>query len=65
MILLIRIILVTMIIYLLVKSFIRYFSSQEDEARKGENQFKSHNRAKGVSKEVGEYIDYEEIDKKN
>ncbi|NLJ43047.1 MAG: hypothetical protein GX431_05260 [Bacteroidales bacterium] len=60
MVLLIRVILVATIIYLLVKSFVNFFA---DEAEKEERREKeSRSKKKGVSKEVGEYIDYEEVD---
>lgn len=60
MVLLIRVILVATIIYLLVKSFINFFA---DEAEKEERQEKERqSKQKGVSKKVGEYIDYEEVD---
>ncbi len=64
MILLIRFILITIIIYLLVKSFVRFFNYQEpEEDLRGKNS-KSGNKVKGVSKEIGEYVDYEEVDRK-
>ncbi|HOW09548.1 MAG TPA: hypothetical protein PLX08_07075 [Bacteroidales bacterium] len=60
MVLLIRVILIATIVYLLVKSFVNFFA---DEAEKEERREKeSRSRRKGVSKEVGEYIDYEEVD---
>ena len=64
MILLIRFILVSIIIYLLVKSFVRYFNSQETERKTHGPNYKSETGNKGVSKEIGEYVDYEEIDTK-
>ncbi len=57
---LIRIILIGIIIYLLVRSFVRYFAEVEASARKPEQDQK--NKTKGVSKEIGEYVDYEEVD---
>ncbi len=64
MILLIRLILICIIIYLLVKNFVRYFveQGQDDNVRERNSMDRDKNR--GVSKEIGEYIDYEEIDKK-
>ena len=64
MILLIRFILVSIIIYLLVKSFVRYFNSQETDEKPHGHNYKSNTRNKGISKEIGEYIDYEEIENK-
>jgi len=63
MILLIRAILVFLIIYLLVRSFVRYFAEEEDSRRfdeRGKSQ--PENGKKGVSREIGEYVDYEEVD---
>ena len=60
--LLIRFVLVSIIIYLIIRSFSRYFeeinSDTRDRGQKQENTSKS----KGVSKEIGEYTDYEEVD---
>jgi hypothetical protein len=53
-----------MIIYLLLKSFVRYLKDpQPDEKIDGGNT-KNDSKSKGVSKEIGEYVDYEEVDKK-
>jgi len=61
MILLIRFLLVGMIIYLLVRSFVRYFAEEEDERQHRERESSNEKKPKGVSKEIGEFIDYEEI----
>ena len=62
MILLIRIILVGLIIYLLVRSFTRYF--HEEDERKHVSEDKNSTGIKKISKDTGEYVDYEETDKK-
>jgi large-conductance mechanosensitive channel len=60
MVLLIRVILIATIIYLLVKSFVNFFA---DEAEKEERREREKNsKSKGVSKNVGDYVDYEEVD---
>lgn len=59
MVLLVRIFLIGLIIYLLLRSFARFF--EEDKRSSGRNNDEEKNRKKGVSKEVGEYIDYEEV----
>jgi large-conductance mechanosensitive channel len=61
MIILLRIILIAIIIYLLVRSFNSYFHQGEEKEQKPEN--KNPSPPKKISKETGEYIDYEEIDK--
>jgi large-conductance mechanosensitive channel len=59
---LIRFILVGIIIYLLVRSFVRFFAEQEIETRESEQDNRNEAKTKGVSKEIGEYVDYEEVD---
>ena len=60
MVLLIRVILIATIIYLLVRSFVSFFA---DEAEKEDRREKERNsKSKGVSKNVGEYVDYEDVD---
>jgi large-conductance mechanosensitive channel len=61
MILLFRFILVGLIIYLLVRSFIRYFH-EEGERREVPEDNKNADTKK-ISKDIGEYVDYEEIGK--
>ncbi|NMC37473.1 MAG: hypothetical protein GYA41_04030 [Bacteroidales bacterium] len=64
MILLIRFILIAIIIYLLVKSFVRFFNYQEPEENVKRNNSKSEDKGRGVPKGIGEYVDYEEVDSK-
>jgi hypothetical protein len=47
-----------------VKSFVRFFNYQEQEEDLRRNNPKSDNKGKGVSKEIGEYVDYEEVNSK-
>ncbi len=58
---LIRFALITLIIYLIIRSFVRYTIGDKPPAKGHETDFSSKNKDKGVSKDVGEYIDYEEI----
>jgi hypothetical protein len=63
--LLIRFLLVSLIIYMIIRSFVRYSHEEESSKLKKDPDKKSGDMpAKKISKEVGEYIDYEEIDKK-
>jgi hypothetical protein len=62
MILLLRVVLISLIIYLLVRSFVRFFQGGE-EAREV-NEDKNASGQKKIPGDVGEYVDYEEIDKK-
>lgn len=57
---LIRIFLIGLIIYLLFRSFFRYFQGEEEKREIHEE--KQSPDIKKVSKEVGEYVDYEEVD---
>jgi hypothetical protein len=59
--LLIRYFLIGLIIYLIIRSFIRY--GMEDDQPVRHDQGNQTKRNKKVSKEIGEYIDYEEVDK--
>jgi len=59
MIILLRIVLVGIIIYLLVRSFNRYFFGEGKSTKKPEK--KEPSSRKKISKYTGEYIDYEEI----
>ena len=60
--LLIRFVLVSIIIYLLFRSFFRFFEQQNSSSRDRENHHEKEAKSKGVSKEIGEYVDYEEVD---
>jgi len=61
--LLIRTILVFLIIYLLVRSFVRFFAEESDALdRKEQRRKEAEAKNKGVSKKIGEYVDYEEVD---
>ena len=62
MIILLRIFLIGLIIYLLFRSFFRYFSTGE-ESREAHEEKRSPD-IKRISKDVGEYVDYEDLDKK-
>ncbi len=59
---LIRFLLIGLIVYLIVRSFVRYGDRNRPSAGQG-GQDKNHGVTKKVSKEIGEYIDYEELKK--
>lgn len=58
---LIRYLLIGLIVYLLVRSFVRFgdSSSRTQDGIKGNDK----QNGKKVSKEIGEYVDYEEVKK--
>jgi large-conductance mechanosensitive channel len=60
--LLIRFILISLIIYLILRSFINSVGSETNETRKPEPGKENKANSKKVSKEIGEYVDYEEVD---
>ena len=59
---LIRFVLITIIIYLLIRSFVRFFEGQDESDREHRSKMKDNPKPSGVSKEIGEYVDYEEVD---
>jgi hypothetical protein len=62
MILFIRFFLVSLIVYLIVRSFLSYSGrgkETEQNRGSGDNRFKQDRK---ISKETGEYVDYEEVD---
>ena len=58
-----RLILIFLIIYLIVRAFIIAGSSKEPEKKKSDKDNIKGKSSRGVPKGIGEYIDYEEIDK--
>jgi len=60
---LIRFILINLIIFLIIRSVVRYWNADEPVPRKPEPEKSQKPTSRGVSKKVGEYVDYEEIDK--
>jgi hypothetical protein len=63
MILLIRFILVSLIIYLIIRAF-RQYGQSDDEPPHVPGPENRDLKGKKISKEIGEYIDYEEVDRK-
>jgi hypothetical protein len=61
MVLLVRIILIGLIVYLLMRSFARFFEDEKRPSGRNVDEEKGRKKNQGVSKEVGEYIDYEEV----
>jgi len=60
--LLIRFVLICTIIFLLIRSFFRFFEDQKSSAGDRDNRDEKKAKTGGVSKNVGEYVDYEEVD---
>jgi len=60
---LIRFALVGLIIFLLVRSFMRFGEEERPSQQKSGPDQSSKSNSKKVSKEIGEYVDYEDVDK--
>ena len=60
---LVRLILISLIAYLIVRSLIRYGEEEKPSPRSNEPDKNSKVVNKKISKEIGEYVDYEEVDK--
>jgi hypothetical protein len=59
----IRLILILIIVFLIVRTFILYASESSDEKKEPDFKKKENKPQKGVPKGIGEYIDYEEVKK--
>ena len=59
---LIRIVLIGLIIYLISKIFARYFEITKDTRHESEHEKGNTSGRKKISKDTGEFVDYEEID---
>ena len=62
MILLIRFFLISLIIYLIARSFSRYWNMEEEQHQNPGSSQNNIKNGKKISKEIGEYVDYEEVD---
>jgi len=60
---LLRLILVFLIIFLIVRAFIIAGSSKDGISTKSDPDNIKGNPPKGVPKNIGEYVDYEDVDK--
>jgi len=55
-----RFFLISLIVYLIIRSFMRFGKESDPEKQKEQN---DHAETKKVSKNIGEYVDFEEIKK--
>jgi hypothetical protein len=65
MMILIRFILVSLIVYLLIRSFLKLGKAEGPAVHKPEQGKNDNVTDKKISKKIGEYIDYEEIKEKD
>ncbi len=61
MVLLVRVFLIGLIIYLLMRSFARFFEEEKRSSRRHDDDERGGTKRNGVSRDVGEYVDYEEV----
>ena len=61
---LIRFALIGLIVYLLLRSFMRYGQEDSQSTQKQTPEKKDSSSTKKISKKIGEYVDYEEVDRK-
>jgi biopolymer transport protein ExbD len=59
-----KLILVFLIIFLIVRAFIIAGMESNENAPRSEKKEPSKNTKKGVPRELGEYVEYEEIDRR-
>ncbi len=60
-----RITLIFLIVYLIVRAFIMAGEAKEPTKKVNDQNKDKLKRSKGVPKGIGEYVDYEEIDKRS
>ncbi len=58
---LVRFLLISLIVYLIIRSFIRYGNGNEPENHQKRAEDKGKSENKKISKSIGEYVDYEEM----
>lgn len=60
---LIRFLLIGLIVYLIIRSFTKYGKEEAFTGNRMESEKDKKTPVKKVSKEIGEYVDYEDVDK--
>jgi large-conductance mechanosensitive channel len=62
---LVRFILISVAVYLIIRSFMKFGKEDGPEHHKEKPENKGKSGSKKISKSIGEYVDYEEIRKKD
>ena len=62
---LVRIFLIGLIVFLIIRSFLKHGKDKEPVTGHQEPGGTGMNESKKISKSVGEYVDFEELDKKD
>lgn len=60
---LIRFLLIGLIVYLILRAFTKYGEAKAATGNKTESEKEKNTPGKKISKEIGEYIDYEDVEK--
>lgn len=60
---LIRIALICLVVYLITRSFVQYKGEGQPESAQKDSEKKDKSQTKKISRNVGEYVDYEELKK--
>ena len=60
---LVRFLLIGLIVYLIIRSFLKYGKDKEPVTGQQQPGDTGKNESKKISKSVGEYVDFEELDK--
>ncbi|MBK7134561.1 MAG: hypothetical protein IPH69_17615 [Bacteroidales bacterium] len=62
---LVRILLTSLIVYLIIRSFIKHGQENEPDRPLDKSEGKGKPETRKISKNVGEYVDYEELKEDN
>jgi hypothetical protein len=60
---LIRVALICLVVYLITRSFVQYGGGDQAKSDQTDSGKKDKSQTKKISKNVGEYVDYEELKK--
>jgi hypothetical protein len=61
---LIRFLLIALIVYMIIRSFMKFGEESDSERKNIKPEKNGKSETKKISKSVGEYVDFEEINKK-
>lgn len=62
---LVRILLISLIVYLIIRSFIKHGQESDSDRPLGKSEGDGKPETRKISKSVGEYVDYEELKEDN
>jgi NADH:ubiquinone oxidoreductase subunit 3 (subunit A) len=59
----IRVALICLVVYLITRSLVQYGAAEQQKSSQRDSGKKDKSQSKKISKNVGEYVDYEELKK--